>query len=636
MRADGPTRATGVAAASRPRPAAPGATCPSPGLVAFRVWAPRCRRLEVETLGPDAAVLPLVPVEDGYFEGVGPGGDGSRYLLRLDGTRRRPDPASRGLPLGVHGPSEVVDPCRFRWTDPDWRGRPLAEMVIYELHVGTFTPQGTFRAVIPRLGQLRDLGITAIELMPVASFPGQRNWGYDGVGLYAPQESYGGPAGLQRLVDACHAHDLAVILDVVYSHLGPEGNYLAEFAPYFTERSRTPWGPAVNFDGGDSHGVRNFVIENALCWVRDFHIDGLRLDAAHGIVDASPVSILQELNDAVQATAETLGRPVPVVAESDLNSRRLVESPAAGGHGFAGQWNDDFHHALHALLTGERIGYYADFGGLDHLAKAYTDGFVYDGCFSAYRGRPHGSPTPDIPAERFVVFAQNHDQVGNRARGERLAALTDLEGLKLAATAVLLSPGIPLLFMGEEYGEPAPFLFFTDFQDPALGEAVCRGRQRDLAVLGWPGEAPDPQAPATFARSRLSWSLQDREPYRGLREYHRTLLALRRRHGALGAGGKAALTACPLEGGTLAIHRAAPASGDAVILLRFAAGPGIAEVPLPDGHWRRLVDSAEARFGGAGPAAPTRIEQAGGGCTPILLRGHEAAVYWRAAADRVG
>ncbi|HWP35087.1 MAG TPA: malto-oligosyltrehalose trehalohydrolase, partial [Thermodesulfobacteriota bacterium] len=523
----------------------------------FRVWAPRCRRVEVELAGDRPARLALEPRAGGYFEGVAAGGPGLRYWYVLDGERRRPDPAARALPEGVHGPAEVVDPAAFRWTDAGWRGRPLAEYVIYELHVGTFTPEGTFAAAIARLPALVELGVTAVELMPVASFPGSRNWGYDGVGLFAPQRSYGGPGGLSALVDACHAHGLAVILDVVYNHLGPEGNYLAEFGPYFTDRYRTPWGPAVNYDGEGAAGVRRFVVENAVRWVTEYHVDALRLDAIHGIFDASPVHILRELNQAVQRAARRVGRTVPVIAESDLNDRRVLDPVRRGGYGLAGQWNDDFHHALHVLLTGERQGYYVDFGRVEQLAKAYTDGFVYDGQPSAFRGRPHGTPTRDIPAERFVVFAQNHDQVGNRARGERLTALVPFEALKVAAAAVLLSPSVPLLFMGEEYGEPSPFLYFTSFEDPALGAAVSRGRREEFAAFGWTGEVPDPQDPATFERSKLRWMLGEALPHAGLRAFYREALALRRAEPALGPGGKRRLSARPVGERALAVLRRA-------------------------------------------------------------------------------
>src|SRR5574341_2543739 len=527
------------------------------GRVRFHVWAPRCREVAVEIVHPRSTRMKLRPSASGYFIGTARGGAGLRYFYLLDGERRRPDPASRALPEGVHGPSEVVDIPTFPWTDAGWRGLPLRDMVIYEIHVGTFTPEGTFDAIIPRLDRLKELGVTAIELMPVASFPGSRNWGYDGAGLFAPQRSYGGPAGLQRLVDACHARGLAVVLDVVYNHLGPEGNYLAEFGPYFTDRYRTPWGSAINYDGEDARGVRDFVIANALCWVREYHIDSLRLDAIHGIFDASPVHIFRELNDAVQRLARRMGRIVPVVAESDLNDRRVVDPVRKGGHGLAGQWSDDFHHCVHTLLTGERNGYYADFGSIKQLAKAYTDGFVYDGGYSRFRGRPHGTPSAEIPAERFVVCSQNHDQVGNRALGERLSSLVDFQALKLAATAVLLSPYVPLLFMGEEYEEPAPFLFFTDFEDPALRAAVSAGRREEFAAFGWSGEVPDPQDPGTFTRSLLRWDLQTQEPHCWLWEYYRTLLSLRRQHAVLGAGGKRRLAARELEGQILYIQRRA-------------------------------------------------------------------------------
>jgi maltooligosyltrehalose trehalohydrolase len=502
-------------------------------------------------------------------------------------------------------------------------------MVLYEIHVGTFTPEGTFDAIIPRLERLKGLGVTAIEIMPVASFPGSRNWGYDGVGLFAPQRSYGGPAGLQRLVDACHARGLAVILDVVYNHFGPEGNYLAEFGPYFTDRYKTPWGSAINYDGKEARGVREFVIANALYWVREYHIDGLRLDAIHGIFDGSPVHILRELNDAVQRVARRLGRIVPVVAESDLNDRRVIESVRKGGYGLAGQWSDDFHHCVHTLLTGERKGYYEDFGSLKQLAKAYTDGFVYDGQYSKFRGRPHGTPTRDLPPERLVVCAQNHDQVGNRAQGDRLSSPRDLEALKLAASAVLLSPYVPLLFMGEEYGERSPFLYFTDFEDPALREAVTQGRRKEFAAFGWIGEIPDPQDPATFVRSKLNWALQDQEPHRWVWDYYQTLLALRRQHPFLGAAGKRRLEAREVDERTLLLHRRGPDGAAAFFLLHFAPDACRVRLRLPPGPWRRVVDTAEARFGGLVAKSPVLLPVPRGGWTEIEIGSHGAVLYLR-------
>ena len=571
----------------------------------------------------------LRPSAGGYFIGTERAEAGLRYFYLLDGERRRPDPASRALPDGVHGSSEVVDTTTFAWTDAGWRGLPLKDMVIYEIHVGTFTPEGTFDAVIPRLERLKELGVTAIQLMPVASFPGSRNWGYDGVGLFAPQRSYGGPAGLQRLVDACHARGMAVVLDVVYNHLGPEGNYLAEFGPYFTDRYTTPWGPAINYDGEESRGVRDFVIANALYWIREYHVDGLRLDAIHGVFDAGPVHILRGLNDAVRRLARRLGRIVPVAAESDLNDRRVIDPVQKGGYGLAGQWSDDFHHCVHTLLTGERNGYYADFGSLKQLAKAYTDGFVYDGQFSFFRGLPHGTPTRDLPPERFVVCAQNHDQVGNRARGERLFSLVEFEALKLAASTVLLSPYVPLLFMGEEYGERAPFLFFTDFEDPALREAVTQGRRKEFAAFGWIGEVPDPQDPATFARSKLKWDLQTQEPHRWLWDYSQTLLRLRRQHPVLGAAAKRRLEAREVDERTLLLHRRGPQGAGAFVVLQFGHEYHTARLRIPPGPWRRLVDTAEGRFGGLGAKSPAFIPSRRTSWIELEMAGYGAVVYLR-------
>jgi maltooligosyltrehalose trehalohydrolase len=608
-----------------------GTTYLGSGRTRFAVWAPRLSRLAVRITGPaprDPIPLPRLP--GGWFaatlDEVWPG---TRYRYVLDDDRERPDPAARALPEGVHGPAEVVDPAAFAWTDAGWRGKPLKDMVLYEVHVGTFTPEGTFDAILPRLPALRDLGVTALELMPVASFPGSRDWGYDGVGLFAPQRSYGGPAGLQRLVDACHALGLAVVLDVVYNHLGPEGNYLAEFGPYFTDRYRTPWGQAVNFDGEGSRGVRDFVLANALVWIRDYHLDGLRLDAVHSIFDESPLHILRELNDALQRLARRLGRIVPVVAESDLNDRRVIDPVRRGGYGLAGQWSDDFHHALHVLLTGERGGYYADFGSLAQLGKAYTDGFVYDGIYSGYRGQVHGTPTRDLPAERFVVCTQNHDQVGNRAQGERLSALVDFERLKLAAVALLLSPAVPLLFMGEEYGEIVPFMFFADFGDPALRAAVTRGRREEFAAFGWTGEVPDPQDPATFSRSKLKWGRREQEPHRWLLDLYRTLLRLRREYPALGVGGRQRLDATLLDEDTLLLRRGGPRGGVALAALRFAPTGSVMRPTLPAGSWRRLVDTAEERFGGPGAKSPEAFLLRRGGRVELELDGYGAALYLR-------
>ena len=465
------------------------------GGTTFRVWAPRCRGVEVILEGrkPEA----LTPRDDGVFErSVAGVSAASRYQYRLNGERYRPDPVSRFQPEGVHGPSVVVDPSRFPWTDQGFRGHALTDLVFYELHVGTFTAAGTFEAVIPHLPHLVDLGITAIEIMPVAEFPGSRNWGYDGTHLYAPQSTYGGPRGLRRLIDAAHAHGLSVFLDVVYNHLGPEGNYLGEFGPYFTDRYRTPWGGAINFDGPDSEGVRRHFIDNARYWVREFHVDGLRLDAIHSIFDASPVHVLTELAEAAREEAALLDRPLHIAAESHDNDRKIVLPPAEGGLGLDAIWSDDFHHAVHSRLTGEKGGYYVDFAGGRGLARALIEGFAFQGETSEYFGRPRGTPSADLGGERFVIALQNHDQVGNRAHGDRLSTIVPFAAVKVAAALLCAAPALPLLFMGEEYGETSPFQYFTSHLDPALVEAVRKGRTEEFKSFGWEGAVPDPPGEA--------------------------------------------------------------------------------------------------------------------------------------------
>ncbi len=572
------------------------------GTVTFRVWAPRCRSVDVVIEG--RRPHPMAPGEGGMFElALRPLPPGTRYHYRLDGERYRPDPASRWQPEGVHGPSVVVDPEDFPWTDQAFAGHALADLVIYELHVGTFTTAGTFEAVIGHLNGLRDLGVTAIELMPVAEFPGSRNWGYDGVHLFAPQSTYGGPRGLRRLVDACHARGLSVILDVVYNHLGPEGNYLGEFGPYFTDRYKTPWGPAINYDGADAAGVRRHVVENARYWVREFHVDGLRFDAVHAIHDASPVHILTEVAEAARDEARRLGRPVHVIAESHDNDRRLVLPRSEGGLGLDAVWSDDFHHALHVRLTGEREGYYVDFSDPAHLPRALAEGFAFQGQHAEYFGRERGTPSADLPGHRFVIFVQNHDQVGNRAQGDRLGVLVPFEALKLAAGLLFVAPAVPLLFMGEEYGETSPFQFFTSFLDPALVEAVRRGRAAEFARFAWKRPIPDPGAPSTFLASRLNHALATAPRHRELREWYRQWIALRRTHPALGARGKERTRAAlDPAGAVLTVTRSAP-SGETVRLVANLTGARRSwtdEVTAP----RLLLDSAELRFGGPGRVRP--------------------------------
>ena len=586
------------------------------GRCRFRVWAPAAERVEVEVQGLQSRSLSLEPSGDGYFstetEGVGPG---DLYMIRLDGKDARPDPASRFQPEGVHGPSMVVDRS-FAWTDADWQGLPLPAFVFYEIHVGTFTPEGTFEAVIPHLDRLRDLGVTAIEIMPVAQFPGTRNWGYDGVELFAVQKSYGGPEGLKRLVDACHARGLAAVLDVVYNHLGPEGNYLSEFGPYFTARYKTPWGLALNYDGPDCDPVRAFFIENALHWIAEYHFDALRLDAVHAIADASERPFLQELGTALRDLADRLGRPVYAFPESDLNTLLFVRPPDRGGCGLHAQWTDDFHHSLHTLLTGERAGYYEDFGSLAQMAKAMAGGFAYTGQPSSFRKRRHGVPADEVEAWRHIVCAQNHDQTGNRMQGERLTGLVSFESLKLAAGAVILSPFLPLLFMGEEYGEPAPFQYFVSHSDEELVEAVREGRKEEFSGFLGQGEPPDPQAVETFERSRLHLPLREHGNHRLLEDFYRKLLRLRKSLPALAHLAKDSVRATPLEDRkVLLVRRVQPGPAvvnEVLIVLAFAEEKSApARLLLPEGPWRKILDSADERWGGPGGQVPDVVEEGG-------------------------
>ncbi len=587
-----------------------GSTYLGGGRCRFRVWVPRVRKVEVRFLTPRERVADLEEkggIHQATLEGVEPG---SRYLYRLDGRVERPDPASRFQPLGVHGPSQVVDPA-FSWDDPGWSGLPLEDYVLYELHVGAFSTAGTFEGVIPHLDELKDLGITAVELMPAAQFPGSRNWGYDGVYPFAAQDSYGGPAGFKTLVNACHRKGLAVVLDVVHNHFGPEGNYLRDFGPYFTDRYRTPWGEAVNFDGPDSDEVRRFFIESSLYWITDFHVDALRLDAIHAILDFSAQPFLEDLALAVKEQAARLNRRIHLIAESDLNDSRPIRSRELGGYGLDAQWNDDFHHALHALLTGEQEGYYRDFGEVGDLAKAWRNGYVLGGEYSLYRRRRHGNSSRHVPAHRFVVCSQNHDQVGNRMLGERLSSLVPWEGLKMAAGAVLLSPFIPLLFMGEEYGETAPFQYFISHSDPELVEAVRRGRREEFGAFQWKGEPPDPQSEETFLRCKLNHPLRREEGHRILREFYRESLRLRKRLSPLAFLSKEHLEALELKKDKVLWVRRW--RGEEEVFMAFNFGQSRASISLPvrEGRWRKEIDSEDEEWKGRGSLNPGLIHSQG-------------------------
>ncbi|MFG3260075.1 malto-oligosyltrehalose trehalohydrolase [Streptomyces sp. NPDC048172] len=556
----------------------------------FEVWAPAAETVTLR-LPPDRSrAMRRSPTHRGWWQAEAPAADGTRYGFSLDGGPLLPDPRSRRQPDGPGGPSAVVDHDAYRWRHP-WRGLPLPGAVLYELHVGTFTPEGTFAAAVARLPHLAALGVTHIELMPVCPFPGTHGWGYDGVALWAVHEPYGGPEGLKRFVDAAHGHGIGVVLDVVHNHLGPSGNHLPAFGPYFTDRHRTPWGAAVNLDGPGSDDVRAHLIGSALAFLRDYQLDGLRLDAVHALADSRAEHFLAELSAAVDALGAHSGRPLFLIAESDLNDPRTTAPRTAHGHGVHAQWNDDFHHALHTALTGESHGYYEDFAHDPPaaLVKTLTGAFFHDGTYSTFRDRRHGRPvhpgTAATPAHRFLAYAQTHDQIGNRARGERLAALTGPGPgpLACAAALVLLGPGTPMLFMGEEWGARTPWQYFTDHPDPELAEAVRRGRRREFAAHGWTAEeVPDPQDPATRARSCLDWDEPAEPPHDRLLAWHRALVTLRHAHPVLAH--------TPL-GAARAEHRERP-DGTRWLLLRN--GPlhvavnlspdRTAEIPLPSAH----------------------------------------------------
>lgn len=544
----------------------------------FRVWAPNASSMAVELHGISSRIIPLDRQSDAdiFTARVQDVAPGTNYFYIIDEEKRRPDPASRLQPEGVYGPSCIVDPNEFTWTDDNWHGLALEDLIIYELHVGTFTPEGSFAAIIDRLEFLQSgVGITAIELMPVVEFPGARNWGYDGVNLYAPHSSYGGPNGLKNLINACHQKGLAVILDVVYNHLGPEGNYLNDYGPYFTNRYCTPWGNAINFDDANCDEVRAFFINNALYWLTEYHVDGLRLDAITEIYDFSAQHILLEMANAFHLEAEHLGRSAYLIAESDLNDSRIIRPESIGGYNIDAQWNDDFHHSLFTLVTGQTHGYYQDFGSLDDLRKAIAEGFVYDGRVSRYRRRRHGGSSIDRPGKQFIICNQNHDQIANASNGERLSTIVTLDQLKLMMTTLLCAPNIPLLFMGEEYGETNPFFYFTSFTETALAQAVSSGRRKEYQIfkLNDPKTVgfADPQAEETFTRSKLDWNKIKRAPHKQLLHFSNNLIGLRKELRTLANCRKDLIEITSNETlRTMSILRRDPIGASVLILLNFS------------------------------------------------------------------
>lgn len=566
----------------------------------FSVWAPEKEGITLEIVHPIRLNVPMAKDEEGYFkvtlENMPPG---IRYYFKQESETRYPDPASAFQPEGVHGPSEVVDHGQFTWSDNEWKGIPFRDLIIYEIHIGTFTDEGTFEAIIPFLDDLCETGINAIELMPVCQFPGSRNWGYDGVYPYSVQNSYGGPKGLKKLVEACHKRGIAVFLDVVYNHMGPEGNYFSKFGPWFTDKYCTPWGNAMNFDGEWSDGVREFFSDNPLYWFRNYHIDGLRFDAIHTIFDSGAVNFWELLVGKVRNLEQELGRFLYLTAECDYNSPHVVKSPESRGLGFNAQWLDDFHHALYVLLDKKGKERYIDFGRIEQLAKAYTDGFVHSGEFVKARKRRHGTSSAGIPGDKFIVFNQNHDQVGNRVMGERLSVLVDFDRLKLAAAAIFVSPYIPMLFMGEEYGEDNPFFYFANHSEKSLMKAVREGRKKEFeGFKDSNAEPPDAFSETTFNRCKLEWNKRKENHHRILLEWHRELIRLRQSNPILQNAIKNDIRASAAFESSLVILRQRPDGKEfLLILFNFSDEPASFVYPLPaTGGWSKLLDSREAKW----------------------------------------
>ncbi len=578
------------------------------GRCEFIVWAPLRQQVSVQILTPQERLLPMEKDDLGYWHltttEVSPG---SRYQFQLDGEITRPDPASHFQPDDVHKPSAVVDHGAFQWTDDHWQVIPLEDLIIYELHVGTFTPEGTFEAIINRVPDLLEMGINTIEIMPVAQFPGSRNWGYDGVYPYGVQASYGGPEGLKRLVDACHQQGMMVVLDVVYNHLGPEGNYTSDFGPYFTGKYNTPWGRALNFDDAYSPGVRNFFIENVLYWLRDYHIDGLRLDAVHAIYDFGAKHILEEMADETRLLSQQLGRPFYLIAESDLNDVRVIKPKELGGYGLDGQWSDDFHHCVHTLLTGETAGYYLDFGKCELLAKTLREAFAYSWNYSTNRQRYHGNFAGDRPASQFVVCIQNHDQVGNRMLGERISQLTTFEALKLGAATLIFSPFVPMLFMGEEYGEESPFAYFISHSDPGLVEAVRKGRKEEFEAFHAEGDPPDAQSPETFQECILKWHLRTEGKHKVILDFYRKLIQLRREIPALKKLSFQDQEVKSWETEKIVSIRRWSQDSQVLCILNFNSEAVTTDTITIEGNWQKRLDSADEQWMGNGSSLPETL-----------------------------
>ena len=564
----------------------------------FTVWAPLKRIMVLHIVHPKDQQFQMTKDEEGYWQvTVENLPNDTCYFFKPDGEQDFPDPASRYQPEGVHGPSQIVDHSLYQWNDTSWKGLSLEEMILYELHVGTFTPEGTFEAIIPRLDELKTTGINALELMPVTQFSGNRNWGYDGVYPYAVQNSYGGPNGLKKLVDACHQKGIAVILDVVYNHLGPEGNYFYRYGPYFTDRYKTPWGDALNFDGDWSDGVRDYFSDNALYWMEHYHIDGLRCDAIHTVFDNSAVHFWDLTSRKVKQLEARLGRHLHLIAESDLNSPKVVKDPEAGGYGFSAQWLDDFHHALYVLVHPEGKDRYYDYGKMEQLVKAYTDGFVLSGEWVKFRKRRYGVSSAGVPGSKFIVFNINHDQVGNRVGGERLCMLVDFEKVKLAAAAVLLAPYVPMLFMGEEYADDTPFYYFVSHSDAGLVDAVRKGRKNEFKEFGFEQEPPDPQDEKTFNDSKIRWEKRNESHHQIMLQWHRELILLRQIFPVLKNFEKKDVQVQPLgEDGFMLLRQSSSGEEQMACLFNLSAKKLSCQIPEWMKKGKKILDSKESKW----------------------------------------
>lgn len=586
---------------------APGVRFDAAGVATIQVWAPTASRVTLHLTDRNTAEE-LHQASEGYWQlQTGSLQHGTRYKLSVDGGEPFPDPASLSQPDGVHGPSQALDFSKFSAKHARWDAPALGEYIIYELHIGTFTPEGTFGGIISKLPYLKSLGVNAIELMPVAQFPGGRNWGYDGVFPYAVQNTYGGAEGLMQLVNACHQQGIAVVLDVVYNHMGPEGNYLGIYGLYFTDKYKTPWGNAINFDDAWCDGVRDYFVQNALMWFKDFGVDALRLDAVHAIKDFSAVHLLQEIRKATDDLIKETGNKHYLIVELDLNDTRFIKPLKQGGFGMDAQWVDEFHHALRVAAGGSRTGYYSDFSGIEHLAKAYNDAYVYDGQYSPHRQRKFGIPAKEHEGKQFIVFSQNHDQVGNRMLGERTSVLHSFEMQKLMAAAVLLSPFVPMLFMGEEWSEPNPFLYFVSHTDPELAAAVREGRRAEFAAFHAEGEAPDPVAVETFETSKLQWQLLEQEPHKTALQYYQAIIQLRKEHEVLKILDRTGVHAKADATSNCLVLRRGLGKKEVVCLMNFSQQMQTLSLPRHAAGYRKIFDSADPKWRGP-KAAPEKAD----------------------------